>query len=104
MNITVEKSLGALRLSGALEIHDAPAVQKFLLESLAEGADLAVDLSQVNACDAAGAQLLCAARISAGKAGKRIYFEHPTSAVLECWAALGLPKVFFESAHGPGFQ
>lgn len=98
MNLTLEKTADTLRVVGALDIYEAPALRKAIIECLVDGAHWTVDLSQVTACDAAGAQILWSAHTSALKLGKRLYFEHPAATVLDCWAGLGMPTTFFE--HG----
>ena len=95
MPISIDESSGAVRLTGALEIYDAESVRAAVLEALAHKAELRLDLREVLACDAAGAQLLWAAQKMAATAGKVIRFEHVAPAVREAWAALGMAADFF---------
>jgi anti-anti-sigma factor len=99
MNAADEPGFATLRVTGALDVYEAETVRGALLEALAAGSAVALDLGQVEACDTAGAQVLWAARRSAAQAGKAIRFEGPSGSILACWAALGLPADFFA---GPG--
>ena len=56
---------GALCLGGSLGIYDVEELCQTLLKHLREQAELVLDLSEIVECDAAGAQLLCAARAGA---------------------------------------
>jgi phospholipid transport system transporter-binding protein len=92
IRISVAAETGALGLSGALGIYEAETVRQAILEHLAARSELVLDLRAVEACDTAGAQILCAARRTAGQAGKPIRFLGVAPAITECWARLGLPQ------------
>jgi anti-anti-sigma factor len=91
MKISKSEENGTLRLSGALEIYEAQSLRDALMEQLASGPELVLDLGSVESCDTSGAQLLWAAIKAGSLAGKRVRLERISPAVSECWAGLGLP-------------
>ena len=97
MKITTNEDTGALCLAGALEIYDAEEVRRAILEGVTTQAAPLIDLGQVESCDASGAQILWSTGRTAAEAGKPIRFEHASPAILDCWAALGMPGDFFTS-------
>ena len=72
MQVLQEQGEVSLELKGALDINTVDEVRKILLENLAQHDSVAVDLSLVEGCDAAGAQLLIALEKSAESAGKSL--------------------------------
>jgi anti-sigma B factor antagonist len=95
MQATQDDISGALRISGRMDIAAAGALRKALANSIQGQQQTVVDLSGVEACDAAGLQLLCAAKKTAAAAGVSFRLVDVSPAVLEASAALGLaPQEF----------
>ena len=90
MKLSTVKSATQLSLSGSLDIYDAEEARQTILGHLETEPELVLDLAGIDACDAAGAQLLCATVKSASQAGKSLRFATVSPAVRECWTALGL--------------
>jgi len=95
MDISTRPDTGAVRLSGALGVYQAEELRKALLDVLAKGTDLVLDLAQVASCDTAGAQILWSLRRAATEAGKTIRFERASPPLLATWNRLGLPADCF---------
>jgi anti-anti-sigma factor len=70
MQVLQEQREIFLALKGALDINTADEVRRISLEHLKQHNSVVVDLSLVEGCDAAGAQLLIALEKSAESAGK----------------------------------
>lgn len=70
MQILQEQRGVSLELTGALDINTVDEMRGVLLEHLEQHTDIIVDLSRVECCDAAGAQLLIALEKSAESSGK----------------------------------
>jgi anti-anti-sigma factor len=86
---------GALQIAAAADLRDA------LRESLAESDELTLDLAGVDGCDAAGLQILLAARRSAAESAKRLRLVGLEGGVAEAAAALGLrPEALAEPNKG----
>ncbi len=66
-----------LRLDAVATLENAGTTREFLLEALATGGTLVLDLSRVKAADLSFLQLLSALRKSASKAGKSVFIRHP---------------------------
>ncbi|MGO8699322.1 MAG: lipid asymmetry maintenance protein MlaB [Limisphaerales bacterium] len=92
---TITESAGVLKLSGRLDIYATEAARAALLEHFGVLKSMRLDLAALEGCDAAGLQLLCAARKSAEQAGKSFKAEL-SPAVRECSSRLGLAPDFFE--------
>jgi anti-anti-sigma factor len=99
IDISTHPETGALRLTGALGVYQADAVRKALLDFLATGTDLVLDLAQVASCDAAGAQLLWSVRRTAMESGKTIRFERASQPLRNSWNRLGLAADWFPTAE-----
>jgi anti-anti-sigma factor len=89
----------ALNLSGSLDIYGVEEARRAILDHLAGAKELVIDLGKVEGCDAAGAQLLCAAYKSALAAGKVCRFKSVSSGLAECWSALGLSLDYFKNSR-----
>jgi anti-anti-sigma regulatory factor len=81
---------------GSLEIGQAEVLQEELLRVLGSSVEPVLDLSHVESCDAAGAQLLISARKSAELLGKTLRLRDPSPALRQSWERLGLPLVLLE--------
>ncbi len=89
---------GALALSGRLTINEAERVRDELLRALAGCGRLSLNTADLETVDAAGLQLLIAARRSAGLAGKSLRLvPAPAGALLAALVAAG-----FRPAGGEG--
>ena len=73
MGVTIDQSEGQclIRLDGEIGIACARELKKVLLEALAFGKDLQVDLQQATELDVTAMQLLWAAEREARKSGRR---------------------------------
>lgn len=60
----------ALKLEGPLNINSVEGLQEVMARYAGQTSDLQLDLSGIDACDAAGLQLLCSLRSSAAACGK----------------------------------
>ncbi len=92
---------GDLCLGGSLAIYDVEELCQTLLKHLQEQAELILDLSEIAECDAAGAQLLCAARSGAAIAGKRCAFRQVSAVIATCFSDLGLSHNLIETNDIP---
>jgi len=91
LEITLQRETNTLRFAGDLDIDNGEAVRHALLEHLAVQSGLELDCSCVEACDAAGIQLLLAARRSALAVGKTFSILAAAPAIDKCAEMLGLP-------------
>lgn len=81
-----------LKFAGSLDIYGVDPARDALLALIRNSATPVLDLESVDACDAAGVQLLISAASSAARANKRISFDHVSSAVAACCERLGCAK------------
>jgi anti-anti-sigma factor len=70
MQVILDKRQFISELTGALDINTVEEVRKVFLAHLEQSPSIVVDLSSIESCDAAGAQLLFALEKSAECAGK----------------------------------
>jgi len=89
--LTTESSNGILKVSGSLDISTAGELCDSLRDWLGRQPELNLDLSEVDWCDAAVLQVLCAARRIASQLQRPFHVVSWSTAVLETSAALGLP-------------
>lgn len=102
MNTTVSVSEdGALCLGGSLGIYDVEELCQTLLQHLREQSELILDLGDLAECDAAGAQLLCAASIGTANTERRCTFRHVSSAIASAFSGLGLSNNLIETNEIP---
>jgi len=85
-----------LRLPAKLDIYSAEAIRGALLTALQAQPQLALDLSAVTECDAAGLQLLGSARRSAAAAGKLLTVTAGSTAIDSIARALGARQLDFQ--------
>jgi anti-anti-sigma factor len=90
MQIREDKQKHILGISGALHLSEAAELRQALADWLEREPVLQLDLSEVNACDAASMQLLCSLRHSACLANKQLCVVAVSRAVAEADEALGL--------------
>ncbi|RJX23147.1 MAG: STAS domain-containing protein [Desulfobulbus sp.] len=76
MNDTKSNDQRQLLLEGELTVNQAAILRRKLLDALAEGDWLEIDLDQVTAVDLAGLQLLCSAHRTAAAEGKRLTIKN----------------------------
>ncbi len=67
-----------LAIAGALTVQRAAELKTVLVDALARSGGVAVDLSGVTEIDLCGLQLLCSARRTAARSGKRFALAGPT--------------------------
>jgi anti-anti-sigma regulatory factor len=92
MKIKRDETSGRLRITGAIFADGIAPLRAALLESLAAGEEVTVDLSTVDMCNTSAIQVLIACRRSAGSIGKPCRIL-PSPFLRETVAALGLPSV-----------
>jgi anti-anti-sigma factor len=90
MTLTNDEVSGVLRISGVLDIDSADSLREALRSCLLLQPHVTADLSEVQACDTAGLQVLLAGRSNAASLGKPFHFHAISPAVAEMAAALGL--------------
>jgi phospholipid transport system transporter-binding protein len=90
MHIEGDSSRTLLCLRGSLNITAAEKIQAELLSYLAGGKPEAVDLSSVDACDAAGMQIVLALEKSMAQAGKSFRIVAASDAFLHTADSLGV--------------
>ncbi|MBS4098787.1 MAG: STAS domain-containing protein [Sulfuricella sp.] len=81
-------------IEGELSIFTAAAIRERLLDSLADGAEIEVDLSKVSEIDCAGVQLMVAAQREATARSKSLRFVSYSPAVLELLDLCGISGHF----------
>jgi anti-anti-sigma regulatory factor len=96
-NLTIVEAAGVLRVSGRLDIYAADSARAILLEHLGRSVPLHLDLTAVDSCDTAGAQLLCSFQKGAAQSGQPLGVEL-SPAIRDCCASLGLSPALFSSA------
>ena len=90
-----------LTVEGAMTVYEAGADKTGLLEALADGKSLEIDLAQVDEIDTAGLQLLALARREGLKNGKPVRLLAPSVAVLEATDRYGLGSWFDATGNAP---
>jgi anti-anti-sigma regulatory factor len=86
-----DPATGLLKISGSLHVNDAEKLCHGLRDQLAEGQELVLDLSEVDACDTACLQLFYAARNSALRQQKPFRVTALSSAIVDTGKILGMP-------------
>jgi|SRR5690554_945355 len=81
-------------LSGELTIQNAEPLKSSLLECLAPGKDLTLDLAGVSELDSAGVQLLYYAKQAARERNLSLRLQHHSPAVVEVFELYRLAPVF----------
>ena len=101
MNLQVTEPPGTrtLRMAGDLDLYSVDQAREALLRHLADSGGLELDLGELAACDAAGVQLLLAARRSARSQGKPFSVRVNSPAVAKCGELLGLPSDIWTAAN-----
>jgi anti-anti-sigma factor len=98
MTISKDHTPGVLSIAGALDIDAAHSLRDALLECLSHQPEVALDLSGVNACDAAALQVLLAAQRNAAALGKAFRIAGDSRPVTEAASALGLSLEAYRDA------
>jgi anti-anti-sigma regulatory factor len=101
MQIAKDPVRGLLRISGSLHVSEAEKLCHGLRDQLAEGQELLLDLSEVDACDTACLQLFYAARNSALRQQKPFRVTALSSAVSDTGKVLGMPLELLTSSNNP---
>lgn len=81
-----------LEIGGEVDLNEADALRDALADGVGRGSGVRLDLSGVQTFDIAALQLLCAARISALRAGKALHIAAFAPAVSEAMNGAGLPR------------
>lgn len=89
MTVDFETSTGVLRVSGDLDIGAVTPLRDALSQALSTSNGLAIDLTDVTFCDAAGLQVLLSTRKTAASTGKQLRFVSVGDAVAQTCVALG---------------
>jgi anti-anti-sigma regulatory factor len=79
-----------LRIDGGLTIAHVARVHALLAAAFAERDDVVCDLAAVDACDTAGAQLLCAAAATARAGARSFRLTQVPPVVIDAVARIGL--------------
>jgi anti-anti-sigma factor len=90
MQVLQEQCGVSIELNGALDVNTVDEVRRILLEYLEQHDSVVVDLSLVECCDAAGAQLLIALEKSAESAGKSLSILSISKPVVRDCADIGI--------------
>jgi anti-sigma B factor antagonist len=93
MTYSAEKT-GRIALDGEMTIYTAADLKARLLNALAEGEELEVDLSGVSELDSAGLQIMVLLKREAGDQSKRVRFVDHSQAVLDVLDLTDLGSVF----------
>ena len=79
-----------LKPEGNLTIYEAGRLKELLMESF-QGSDvLEIDLSEVKECDTSGLQVLCSAKKTADKEGKKVTLEGISKSVKDTMIITGI--------------
>lgn len=100
LQLATTGSNNLIQLSGDLDIYNAGAARELLMGETSSREAVELDLGGIDACDAAGIQLVCACRNSAVAAGKSFRLINPSPAMVECGRRLGFPPTIC-SPHNP---
>jgi anti-anti-sigma factor len=90
MDVTKDNTSGVLKISGTLDIDTANQLRESLLDCFLRQPEVAVDLSQVDECDAAALQVLLAGRKESASACKAFRLIAVSPAITGTAEALGL--------------
>lgn len=90
LQITVLQGTNTVQFAGDLDLYNVEAAREALIGHLAGKGALELDFSGVETCDAAGIQLLIAARRSTLALGKGFSIHSPALAIEKCGELLGL--------------
>lgn len=91
----------SIQLESGLEIKDAERVHGLLLTALGHNQAITVDVARVQVVDTAGAQLLLAFQIEAGRRGLKVEFRGESAPLTHTLAVLGLrDRVSLTVSHG----
>lgn len=97
LQITVQPGSHTVQFAGDLDLYQVEAARDALIGHLAGGHGLELDFSGVETCDAAGIQLLVAARRSALALGQGFSIHTPAPAIEKCGELLGLLPATLQS-------
>lgn len=85
---------GRIRLEGSLAIYDVGEAKPQLIDAVAANRQLEIDLSRVDAIDAAGIQLLMLAKVHAAALGHELNLVGHSPAVAEMFELFRLAGYF----------
>jgi anti-sigma B factor antagonist len=98
---SVEGAYIRLTVDGPMTIYEASGNKTELLEALADGRGLEIDLSNVDEIDTAGLQLLVLTQREGGKVGKPVRLVAQSAALLEVLNRYGLGTCFDDPTAPP---
>ena len=81
--MTTDNPVTRLAITGELTIYTAAELRQQLLDALATGQEVDVDLSQVSEIDSAGMQLMVAAKREAAGRNQLLHFTNHSQAVFD---------------------
>jgi len=77
-------------IKGPLTVYTVEGIRDMILGQIQSKQDVVVDLAEVDSCDCAGLQLLCAAHKSTCVNGKSIHLVNLSKPIVEMAKELGL--------------
>ena len=85
-----DPDVNSIRISGTIDIYGASEFRDQLRRELHDRAEVALDLSAVEGCDACGLQTLISAVKTAHQSGKRLRFAAQSGAIVRLSEELGI--------------
>jgi anti-anti-sigma factor len=85
-----DPEVNSIRISGTIDIYGASDFRDQLRRELQERADVSLDLSSVEGCDACGLQTLISAITTACRSGKRFRIAAQSGAITRVSEELGI--------------
>jgi len=93
-----------LKLEGNLTIYEVGALRENLLSALKDVNHLEIDMVEISECDTSGLQVLCSAKKTADKEGKRILLEGISKAIEDAMIKTGITHEMISHNGGAGCQ
>jgi anti-sigma B factor antagonist len=103
-NASEIKRKRSIKLEGNLSIYDAGAVKENLRNSLLDIEVLEINLTEIRECDTTGLQILCSAKKTADKEGKRILLDAISKPVEDTMIKTGIIHEMISHDGGAGCQ
>ncbi len=79
-----------MKIEGPMSIYEVTDLREAMLEHFRETGGFVLDLAAVDACDTAGVQLLCSARVSARRKDRPFKVLAASDAVIDAIRGIGL--------------
>lgn len=90
MRVSQSGAAEPLKIAGDLQLYSGMELRDALSDLVGNKPAPIVDLSEVESCDLAGMQILCAAIKTAESAGKQLTFSAISPSVVQCCRSIGL--------------